>query len=94
MVEFGQGTTSMSSPTKQLMTLVLQRNISHLDNPVMRWMADNIVVTSNAAGDIKPNKEKCREKIDGIVALVMALGRGLLKLPNKSVYSERGIIRI
>jgi phage terminase large subunit-like protein len=74
-VEFRQGFASMSAPTKELMTLVLGRKLAHLGNPVLRWMASNLVVKTDPAGNIKPNKEKSAEKIDGIVALIMALGR-------------------
>lgn len=45
----------------------------HGGHPVLRWMADNVTVTSDSNGNIKPDKKKSTEKIDGIVALVMAL---------------------
>lgn len=91
MVDYGQGTLSMSAPTKQVLTMVLQKTLAHLNNPVLTWMADNTVVTMNAAGDVKPDKSKARERMDGIVALVMALGRGILQTPKPFVYATRGI---
>jgi phage terminase large subunit-like protein len=94
MVDFGQGTLSMSAPTKQLLSLTLQKLIRHLNNPVLRWMADNTVVVMNAAGDIKPDKSRSREKIDGIAASVMGLGRGILFAPKPSIYASRGVITI
>jgi len=78
-VPFGQGYKSMSSPTKELLGLVMMQKIRHGGNPVLRWMADNVVVTTDPAANVKPDKSKSTEKIDGIVALIMALARALLK---------------
>lgn len=75
MVQFGQGFASMSAPTKELLRLVLDRRLHHGNHPVLRWMCDNLVVRMDPAGNVKPDKEKSTEKIDGMVALVMALDR-------------------
>jgi phage terminase large subunit-like protein len=75
VVPFGQGFASMSPPAKELERLVLEGKLHHGGNPVTRWMADNVVVRSDPAGNIKPDKEKSHEKIDGIVAACMALDR-------------------
>lgn len=92
VVQFGQGYASMSPPTKELLRLVLERKIRHGGNPVLRWMADNMVVQTDPAGNVKPNKGKSREKIDGMVAMIMGLDRALrgggVKL---SVYEGRGL---
>lgn len=77
MVPFGQGFPSMSAPTKELLNLVLGHKLRHNNNPVLEWMADNLVVRKDPAGNFKPDKEKSTEKIDGIVALVMALDRAI-----------------
>jgi len=77
IVPFGQGFSSMSQPTKDLETLVLQRKINHGGNPVLRWMADNMVVRTDPAGGKKPDKEKSTEKIDGMVGLIMGLDRAM-----------------
>ena len=77
VVPFGQGFSSMSPPSKELMRLTLSGKIAHGGNPVLRWMADNICVRTDPAGNIKPDKEKSSEKIDGIVALIMALDRAI-----------------
>ncbi len=76
MVSFGQGYGSMSSPMKELMRLVLNGQIEH-SNPVLTWAVGNLVTDMNPAGDVKPAKDKCKEKIDPAVALVMALGMWL-----------------
>ena len=78
VVPFGQGFSAMSQPTKDLETLVLSRRLNHQGNPVLRWMADNCVVQTDAAGNIKIDKKKSTERVDGMVALVMALGRAML----------------
>jgi phage terminase large subunit-like protein len=67
MGRFGQGYKSISPASKELMRLVLERRIAHGGNPILRWNFDNIVVTSDAAGNIKPDKEKATEKIDGAI---------------------------
>ena len=75
IVPFGQGMKSMSPTTKELLTLILLGKIRHGNNPVLRWMADNMVVATDAAENVKPEKAKSTERIDGIVAMIMALDR-------------------
>lgn len=94
MVPFGQGFASMSSPTKLLLALVLGKKIHHGNNPVLRWMADNMVVKQDPAGNEKPDKSKSTEKIDGMVALIMGLDRALRNKGGGSVYEERGLREI
>ena len=78
MVPFGQGYVDMNSPVKRLMELVLTGDLAHGGNPVLRWMANNCMAATDPAGNIKLDKSKSREKIDGMVALAMALGRAIL----------------
>ena len=75
IVPFGQGFASMSPAAKQFERLVLGRQIAHGGNPVLAWMASNVAIRQDPAGNIKPDKAKSRDRIDGIVALVMAVGR-------------------
>ena len=77
VVPFGQGFKDMSPPTKELMKLVLEERIAHGGHPVLRWMMDNIYIRTDPAGNIKPDKEKSTEKIDGAVATIMALDRAI-----------------
>jgi phage terminase large subunit-like protein len=92
VVPFGQGFASMSAPTKELMTLVLQKKISHGDHPVLRWNADNMVVGQDAAGNLKPDKAKATQKIDGMVATIMGLDRASRHTEEKkSIYETRGV---
>lgn len=74
VIEWGQGYASMSSPSKDLERRVVDGSLCHGGNPVLRWMAANVARKEDPAGNIKPDKEKSQEKIDGIVATVMALG--------------------
>ena len=94
VVPFGQGFKDMSPPSKRLMELVLENKIAHGGHPVLRWMMDNIFVRTDPAGNIKPDKEKSTEKIDGAVATVMALDRAIRNEGNNggSVYDDRGIL--
>ena len=75
MVQFGQGYASMAAPCRELEKLVTGKLLAHLDNPVLRWMASNVAIESDAAGNMKPSKERSGEKIDGVVAGLMALAR-------------------
>lgn len=92
VVEFGQGFASMSAPTKELGKLVASGGLAHGGNPALAWMADNVVVVEDAAGNLKPDKGKSTERIDGIVALIMALDRATRGGGTReSVYEGRGL---
>lgn len=92
LVQFGQGYVSMSPPMKELERLILEHKLAHGNNPVLTWMANNLVVRQDPAGNLKPDKEKSTEKIDGIVALLMGLDRALRhEEPKKSLYEDRGL---
>lgn len=94
VVPFGQGYKDMSPPTKELMKLTLEEKIAHGGHPVLRWMMDNIFVRTDPAGNIKPDKEKSTERIDGAVATIMALDRALRNQGQvtDSVYADRGLL--
>lgn len=91
VVPFGQGYKDMSPPTKELMKLTLEKKIAHGGHPTLTWMMDNIYVRTDPAGNIKPDKEKSTEKIDGAVALIMALDRSIRHESKESVYEKRGM---
>ena len=96
VVPFGQGFKDMNPPTKELMKLTLEKRMAHGGHPVLRWMMDNIFIKSDPAGNIKPDKEKSTEKIDGVVATIMALDRAIRcgNENGESVYDGRGILLI
>jgi phage terminase large subunit-like protein len=93
VVGFGQGYASMSAPCKELERRVLGKEINHGDNPVLRWMASNVSVTMDPAGNMKADKAKSTERIDGIVASLMALGRAMESDHDRpSRYDTEGIM--
>ncbi|HEM3633258.1 TPA: terminase large subunit [Streptococcus suis] len=93
MVPFGQGYKDMSPPSKELFKLMMEGKIQHGGHPVLKWMGQNVVMRQDPAGNIKPDKEKSVEKIDGIVALIMGLDRCIRHQTDEgSVYDERGIL--
>ena len=97
VVPFGQGFKDMSPASKELMRLALDGRLAHGGHPVLAWMADNITVRQDPAGNIKPDKAKSTEKIDGIVALIMALDRAIRNGGDEtaeSVYDQRGLLFI
>jgi len=92
MVEVRQGFKSMSPPMKELEKLILSHDLAHGNNPVLNWMADNLVVNEDPAGNIKPDRAKSTEKIDGMVAMIMGLDRAVRHKPRaRSVYETRGL---
>lgn len=91
MVEHRQGYLSMSEPSKNFEKKILSGELLADKNPVLRWCVDNLVITEDAAGNIKPVKNKAREKIDAAVAAIMALGRAVLHFDESSVYEKRGL---
>lgn len=94
LVQFGQGYRDMSPPTKELMKLTLEQKIAHNGHPVLRWNMDNIFIKRDPAGNIKPDKEKSTEKIDGTVATIMALDRAIRcgNDTGDSIYDERELL--
>ena len=92
MVEVRQGFVSMNPAMKTLEVAIAQRRLNHGGNPALAWMADNLVATSDPAGNLKPDKGKSTEKIDGMVGLLMALHRAALAGgTGESVYATRGL---
>jgi len=94
LVQFGQGYRDMSPPTKELMKLTLEQKIAHNGHPVLRWNMDNIFIKRDPAGNIKPDKEKSTEKIDGTVATIMALDRAIRcgNDSGDSIYDSREML--
>lgn len=96
VVPFGQGFKDMSPPTKEFYKLLMEGKIIHGGNPVLRWMAGNVVVETDPAENIKPTKAKSPEKIDGIVASIMALDRCIRNAGEQqgSIYDDpdRGLL--
>ena len=106
MITMGQGFASMSAPTKDLQRLIkvgarvdenglpVKPLIRHGGNPLLRWMVDNFAVAMDPAGNVKPDKGNAGDKIDGVVALIMALARALAarEAEGTSAYEDEGLM--
>ncbi len=88
----GQGFLSMAVPMREFERRLLAKKLHHGGNPVLRWMADNVAVKMDPAGNLKPDKATSQGRIDGIVALIMALDRAMRHTSTGSVYEERGLL--
>jgi phage terminase large subunit-like protein len=88
-VTFSQGFASMSGAMKETERLILSRQLYHDGNPVLRWNIGNVDVAQDQAGNIKPDRARSREKIDGLVALIMAIGVAAGSGRQASIYEER-----
>lgn len=93
MAPMSQGMSSMAAPTSALLSLTLGRKLRHAMHPILRWQADNLVVISDAAGNVRPAKHKVRQRIDGVVALIMGIDRASRSAGvAMSVYEDRGML--
>jgi phage terminase large subunit-like protein len=91
--DFPQTMAQMSAPSKELEKLVTERKLRHGGNPVARWMASNVTLRYGPNAQIKPDRERSGDKIDGIIALVMALDMASREAESgPSVYEERGLL--
>ena len=95
MVKMPQGTRTMHEPSKLLERLVINRQLRHGNNPLLRWMASNVAVRFDVNGNYMPTKAHTeRNRIDAIVALIMALGRAMVGVNDRSVYEDRGLLTL
>jgi phage terminase large subunit-like protein len=91
VVDFGQGYTSMSPAIKAFTELLFDQKIRHKNNPILSWMADNVIAVEDDAGNVKFSKRKSTKRIDGIIAMIMGISRAFAHTPKEpSVYEERG----
>lgn len=94
MVQFGQGFVSMAAPVAEMLRLIKKGALQHGGHPVLRWNASNLAVATDPAGNMKPDKDKSRDKIDGISALCNALGRAVVASTGGSIYDQRGLLSV
>lgn len=92
LTEMRQGYRSYTAPSKELERLVVAKQLGHDGNPVLGWMVGNVVITSDPAGNIKPDKSKATERIDGVPAAIMALSGAMAGEGGPSVYQGRGLL--
>ncbi len=88
--EYSQGIMSMSAPTKEFERLAMSASLDHMNDPVLRWMLSNVQIYQDINNNIKPDKKRSRNKIDGIVALINAIGgyMSLSQADKKIIYNE------
>ncbi len=97
MVKVRQGFVTLTAPTKQLLHTLLEGSelaprYRHGGNPLVRWQVDNLGVAMDASGNVKPDKAKSADKIDGLAAAVDALSLSMnYQPPKRSVYEDRGL---
>ena len=93
MQGFGMGFLSMASPTAEFERQVIGREIEHFNSPILNWNISNTIVATDPAGNLKPDKAKSIDRIDGTVAVLIALGMFLNQkadmTPNP--YKDRGL---
>jgi phage terminase large subunit-like protein len=98
MEKYAMTMLDLNVPTKELERLVSLELLEHDGDPVMRWMLGNVEIISNANGDIRPDKKKSADKIDGIISTIIGLGQYLTdrreNVNQRSVYEDRGIITL
>jgi len=92
VIPFGQGFASMSGPIKELTKFVIEKKLHHGNNPVLNWNFSNVATKQDPSGNIKFDKSKSTNRIDGAVATVMAFDRAARHSDGSSVYDERGIL--
>lgn len=94
MVEVRQGYKSMSPPMKEIEQLVMGKKLIHGGHPVLRWNVGNVQAKTDENENIRPVKGKGIERIDGLVAMVNAMARAMLREDTTSVYESRGVITV
>lgn len=95
VIPFSQTPVEMGPAIDSFERMVLQGKLNHGGNPVLEWMMGNVVTKENAYGARQFDKKKTQDKIDGVVALAMALGRAMVDAGERgSVYDERGIVSV
>jgi phage terminase large subunit-like protein len=89
-----QNIKNMSAPTKEFEKLITSGQLEHFNNPVMRWMMGNVVIISDSNDNYKPDKKRSREKIDGPIAAITAIGEYITLTvgnENKEIYKDHDL---
>ena len=94
MVDMRQGMKTLSPATKETGKLIVQKTLHHGGHEVLRNQFGNVEVKTDENANIRPVKLKGVKRIDAVVAMIMAVGRAILHIDNKSVYEDRGFIEL
>lgn len=93
IVRHSQNMMAMNFPCRSFEEIVLNRRLQHGNDPVFRWMVSNCAIIQDGNENIKIVKDKSGDRVDGVVAAVMAIGRLLIAPePKTSVYESRGLV--
>jgi len=92
VLDFPQTMAKMSAPSRALEKIIKDGKLRHGGNPVLRWMASNAAILESRDGQIKPDRMRSGDKIDGIIALVMAIDGATRQPTERSVYDERDVL--
>ena len=84
----------MNEPSKALERMIVERQFNHGGDKALRWMMSNATKKEDPAGNIKPDKSTATQKIDGVVATIMAIGRSIFSDESDSIYETRGILTL
>ena len=90
--EVGMGFVSLGNPTAELERLIVENSFIHPNQPILNWNAANVVVRRDPAGNIKPDKDASNKRIDGVVAIIMALSEVVINKPKTSKYETEGVL--
>lgn len=90
----GMGYMSMAGPCKEFERRLLGHQLHHGGHPVLKWMANNVAVREDPAGNLKPDKASSQGKIDGIIGILLALDRAMRHTVTTSVYESRGLLTL
>ena len=94
VTEFGQTVKNFSEPMKELEAWILKKRISFEFDPVLTWMFGNVVAKVDAKDNIFPRKERPEAKIDGVVALIMCVGRLLFMRQETNPYDSGDLFSV
>lgn len=91
VVDHSQSMHAMTEPCRHIETLIADRRLRHGANPILRWMASNVVVLRGADDKMKIAKDLSTERVDGVVATAMAIGRLMVNRNEEFVYNSRSV---
>lgn len=93
-VEVPQNVQHLSAAMKETDSLIIEGRIHHDGNPILTWMIGNVIGRQTVDEDVLPGKDCDENKIDGAVAVIMAIGRLMVAAPKRSVYATRGLLTL
>ena len=90
MVQMAQSARAMTASTSELLRLIAAGQFHHGRSGIMRWQAGNAVTRGDPSGNVKIDRQRSSEKVDGLVAAVMGLDRALRRSDQAQDYVAAG----